>query len=301
MAPIDLNLLRTFTTVYRAGSFTGAARKLGVPRSTVSRAIAALEERVGAQLVHRTTRTMSITAEGTQLFDRIAPSLGGLEAALDELPVRADEPTGVVRVTSMPDLGASVLAEAAVRFTARFPRAQVELQLTPDVLDIARGTTDIALRVVRNRLPDSALIARKVGTLAFQLYASPTYLARRGAPRAPAELAQHDWIGFRGVTAESFGMAAPKGGLGVGGRIACDDMFVIRELVRRGGGVAAIPSFFAAEDLQAGTLVRVLPKLALATSQVYVIHLARRLLPARVTAFRDLVIELLRQRPLTVE
>src|SRR4051812_9719037 len=90
MAPIDLNLLRVFATVYQAGSFTAAAKKLGVPRSTVSRAIAALEDRVGDELIHRTTRTMSMSAEGKLLFDRIAPSLTGLEAALGDLPARAD-------------------------------------------------------------------------------------------------------------------------------------------------------------------------------------------------------------------
>jgi len=296
MAPIDLNLLRVFSTVYQAGSFTAAARKLGVPRSTVSRAIAALEDHVGDELVHRTTRSMSISDEGKLLFDRIAPSLGGLEAALADLPTRPDdEPTGIVRVTSTPDIGASILAEAAVRFTARYPRAGVELMMTAALLDLRDGC-DLALRVAQARLPDSGLIARKVGAVAFHLFASPTYLARRGGPRSPAELAEHDWIGFAGAVPRAFETAMSK--RGAGGRIACDDMFLIRELARQGGGIAGMPSFLADADLRAGTLVRVIPKFTLTSGTVYLVHAARRHLPSRLTAFRDLILEILRQRPL---
>lgn len=294
MAPIDLNLLRVFATVYRAGSFTAAARELGVPRSTVSRAIAALEDRLGDELVHRTTRTMSISDEGKALFDRVAPSLGGLEAALDDLPVRAgEEPSGTVRVTSTPDLGASLLAEAAVRFTARFPRAQVELMMTPAMLDLVRDC-DLALRVVRVRLPDSRLVARRVGAVVFHWFASPTYLARRGAPRAPGE-AGHEWIGLRDANSA----AVPR--QAIEGRLACNDIFLVRELGRQGGGIAGLPSYFAEHDLRAGTLVRVLPKATLLRASLYLVHAARRHLPPRLTAFRDLVIEILRQRPLSTD
>jgi DNA-binding transcriptional LysR family regulator len=300
MAPIDLNLLRVFAIVYQAGSFTAAARKLGVPRSTVSRAIAALEDRVGDELIHRTTRTMSISAEGKLLFDRIAPSLTGLEAALGDLPGRAGaELTGTVRATSTPDIGATVLAEAAVRFTARFPGTQVDLRLTGEVLDLARGDCDVALRIARSRMPDSRLIARKVGTLVFHLFAAPTYLARRGAPRSPTELADHDWIDFLGIAPEKVGVAARKRGLTApGGRIMCDDIFTLRELIRRGGGIAGMPSFLADDDLQAGTLMRVLPKFTLMAAPVYLVHAVRTHQPPRVTAFCALVLELLRQRPL---
>jgi DNA-binding transcriptional LysR family regulator len=295
MAPIDLNLLRVFATVYRAGSFTAAATELGVPRSTVSRAIAALEDRIGDELVHRTTRTMSISDEGKALFDRIAPSLGGLEAALDDLPVRAgDEPSGTVRVTSTPDIGASLLAEAAVRFTARFPRAQVELMMTPAVLDLVRDC-DLALRVVRSRLPDSRLVARKVGAVVFHWFASPTYLARRGPPRSPGE-AGHEWIALRGMIFDVNSAVDPR--QTTEGRLLCNDIFLVRELGRRGGGIAGLPSYFAEDDLRAGTLIRVLPKATLLRASLYLVHAARRHLPPRLTAFRDLLIEILRQRPL---
>jgi DNA-binding transcriptional LysR family regulator len=295
MAPIDLNLLRVFSRVYRAGSFTAAASQLGVPRSTISRAIAALEDRLGDELVHRTTRTMSISQEGKALFDRIAPLLAGLEAALDDLPAgEADEPSGTVRVTSTPDIAATVLAEAAVRYAARFPRTQVDLIVTPAVVDLVRDC-DLALRVATVRLPDSRLVARKVGAVAFQWFASPTYLARRGTPKVAADVADHAWIGLRGVPPKP---TARERSQAAGARILCNDVFLVRELVRQGGGIGGMPSFFADDDLRAGTLVRVLPKVTLTRASIYLVHAARRHLPARLTAFRDLVLELLRQRPL---
>lgn len=298
MAPIDLNLLRTFATVYEAGSFSAAAKRLGVPRSTVSRAITALEAHVGEPLVHRTTRTMAISEAGVQLFDRIAPAIGGLATALADLPRPVDdEPRGLVRVTATADLAAAVLAEAAVRFTARYPQTQVELRLTASVVDLVRDGVDLALRIVKRRLPDSALIARRVGALVFQLFAAPSYLARHGTPRATAELAAHDWIGFHGV-APTFVAPLRQRGFVPGGRIVCDDMFIVRELLRRGGGIGGMPSFLADDDLASGALVRVLPRFTMTSAAVYLVHAARRPLPTRVTAFRDLVGELLRQRPL---
>src|SRR4051812_45112609 len=103
MAPIDLNLLRAFTALYETGSFTGAAKRLGVPRSTISRAIASLEGQLGEELVHRTTRTVSISTEGKELFDRIAPSLTSLDTALADRPEHQDEPTGLLRITATQD------------------------------------------------------------------------------------------------------------------------------------------------------------------------------------------------------
>lgn len=295
MAPIDLNLLRTFVALYEAGSFTRAAARLGVPRSTVSRALAALEDQLGEALVHRTTRTMAITPEGQALYDRISPELAALTAALADRPERRDEPTGALRLTSTPDLAAAVLAEAAVRFTTRYPRTSIELVLTPDVVDLVRDGFDFALRIVRTRMPDSSLVAQRAGALEFRAFAAPGYLARRGAPRTARELADHDWVGFKGVMPVAPG--ARRARL-VDGRLICDDIFVLRELVRLGGGIGALPTFLADADLQAGTLAPVLPKLALTRAAIYLVSPARKHVASRVTAFRALLFELLRQRPL---
>lgn len=299
MAPIDLNLLRAFATVHDGGSFAAAAKELGVPRSTVSRAIAALEEEVGEPLFHRTTRSMQVTRAGTTLYDRIAPSLLHLGGALDDLGSRTEEPTGTVTVTSTVDIGMAVFAEAASRFTVRWPRVKVDALLTPKLVDFDRDGIDLSLRIFTSKLPDSRLVARKVGTVDFHLFASPAYLARRGAPRSPAEFPAHDWVGFRAPAIAGLAKSLVENNIGSNARILCDDMFFLREAVRRGAGIAPIPAFVAEEDRKAGTLVRVLPRWTLSTGTVYLVHRPPKMLPSRVVAFRDLVVDVLRQRPLS--
>ena len=294
-ASVDLNLLRVFGALYETGSFSGAAARLGVPRSTVSRAIAALEDALGEQLVHRTTRTVTITEDGKELYDRVAPSLAALGAALADRPEHRDEPAGLLKVTATPDIASILLAEAAVRFTARYPATQVQILATTRLLDLVRDGVDLAFRIANPRQTSSTLITQRVGTFTWQLFAAPTYLARRGMPRTQADLVDHEWIGFKDIQRAPYLVPRELGE----GRIVTDDVFVSRELVRRGGGVGGLPAFLAAEDLQAGTLVAVLPKLTLVRAQVNLVQPSRKHVASRVTAFKQLVAELLRQRPLT--
>lgn len=300
MAPIDLNLLRAFALVHETGSFSSAADALRVPRSTVSRAIATLEEQLGADLFHRTTRKVAITDEGRALFDRIAPSLAVLDRAVADLPQAKEEVAGVVRLTSTADLGAAVLAEASARFVARYPKASVDVVLTPEVVDLGADGFDFALRVSqKGKLPSSPMVATKVGTLRFQLYASPTYLARRGVPRTRDELMAKDWVSFRTVTRQRLGQATFAALARATPRITADDMFFLRELVRAGAGVGMLPAFFADADVASGVLSRVLPSFTLENGTVFLVAPARKHVPARAAAFRALLLELLRQRPLT--
>ena len=187
---MDLNRLTVFEAVARTSSFTGAARELSIPKSSVSRAVAGLEEELGVQLLLRTTRKVSLNAAGTALYDRITPLLRQLGSALGDIPEREEQPSGTLRVTAPVDLGVLFLAEAVARYTARYPAVTVELQLTGRVVDLVAERFDVALRVGQ-RLADSTLVARKVAAIAFRAYASPIYLARRGTPRTDAELAGH--------------------------------------------------------------------------------------------------------------
>lgn len=299
MATIDLNLVRAFVTVHDAGSFSGAASRLGVPRSTVSRAVSALEDTLGVLLFHRTTRKVATTAAGLALFDRVAPSLAALDASFSDLPDREEVPSGTLRVTTTVDLGTVVLAEAVTRYTARYPDTQVEIHLSSTMVDLVRDGFDLALRISAGPLRDSSLIARKVGVVTFQVYASPTYLARRGTPRSPADLREHDWVTFRGAAALQLSMAKSKSVVAARTRVTCDDMFFAREVLRTGGGIGALPSFIADGDLAGGLLTRVLPRWSAPTGTVHLVHPSRRHVPPKVTAFRDLLFEMLRQRPLS--
>jgi DNA-binding transcriptional LysR family regulator len=298
LAPIDLNLVRTFVAVYEACSFSAGADRLGVPRSTASRAIAALEARLGLELFRRTTRRVAPTEEGVRLFDRVAPTLGTLEASLADVPEREDAPTGTLRITAIPDLASAVLVEAIARFAARWPDVDIDLLLTSAIVDLAREGVDLALRVQITAPRGGALLSRKVGAVEVQLYAAPTYLARSGTPRQLPELARHDAIAFRGAAplrpTKTLARQLPARR-----RIVCDDMRFAQQLVRSGAGIGALPSFLVQEDLVSGALVRVMPRFTLGAASVHLVRPARKHVPRRVTLFRDLVIELLRQRPLT--
>ncbi len=287
-APVDLNLIRAFTGVHEAGSFSAAAERLGVPRSTVSRAVSALEASTGLLLFHRTTRKVTTTAAGLALFDRVAPALSRIEASLADLPDAAASPSGTLRLTTTVDLGTTVLAEAVARFTARYPETRVEVHLGPAVVDLVQGNFDLALRFAAGRLRDSSLVARKIGAVAFHLFAAPAYLGRRGTPRTLADLKSHETIALGGA----------KDLPTAGARTVCDDKFFAREVVRAGGGIGLLPSYLADADLAAGTLVRVLPRWELRRGAVFLVQPGRKHVPLRVSAFAELLSELFRQRPL---
>jgi len=308
MGTIDLNLVRAFVAVHETGSFSGAATRLEMPRSTVSRAISSLEASLGVRLFHRTTRQVSTTSAGVALYQRLAPSLSTLESSLAELPEREEEPSGTLRVTSTVDLGTTVLAEAVARYTARYRSARVEVYLSNSVVNLVRDGFDLALRISVRRMRDSTMVVRRVGSITLQLYASPSYLVRRGTPRIPGDLLEHDLVSYRGamylqVTGDGelqLRESPPKGRINSEPRVLCDDMFFVREALKSGAGFGAIPSFLGDAEVANGTLVRVMPRWAAHTSRVYLVHAGHKHLPPKLTAFRDIVVELLRQRPLSV-
>lgn len=195
MQTIDLNLIRAFVAVHEAGSFSGAAARLGVPRSTVSRAVASLEGSLGVRLFHRTTRKVSTSTAGLELYERSAAPLGALEASLADLPEREEVPSGTLRVTTIADLGAAVVAEAVARFTARYPSVQVAVYLGSEMVDLVRGGFDLAMRACEQGI--RMRYARCVDLL-DDLHAGLTdgTYARRLRGWAPPELLIIDDVGL---------------------------------------------------------------------------------------------------------
>lgn len=295
---MDLNLLTIFEAVVRTTSFSAAAKELRLPKSSVSRGIARLEADLGAQLLFRTTRKVAPSADGTALYDRVAPLLESVKAALGELPEAGEQPTGELRVTAPVDLGAIVLAEVATRYTARYPGVRLDLNLTNRVVDLVADGFDVALRVA-DRLGDSSLVARKAAPMVTQLFASPIYLARRGTPRSEEDLAGHDWVVF-GRARAKLQLEGPRGRveLSPSGRITCDDILFVRDALRAGAGIGLLPAFIAEADVTAGTLVRILPRHERRVGHLWIVTPATRHMPRKVTAFRDLVLEVLKVRPL---
>jgi DNA-binding transcriptional LysR family regulator len=295
---MDLNALRVFVAVAEAASFSAAAQRLGLPKWSVSRRVASLEAAMGVPLLHRTTRHVALSPAGAALRERIAPLLSSLEQAVSALPEQSGEPAGELRLTAPIDLGTTVLADAVTRFTARYPAVRVDIHLTSRVLDLAVEGFDIALRTGLARMKDSSLVIRAASPIVAQLFASPAYLARQGTPLSPGDLAEHEWVVFRGLP--SIRLASPGGTARFEphGRIRSDDIFLVREALRAGAGIGLLPTFLAEKDVAATQLVRVLPRYHTPAGYVYIVRPATREVPRRVKAFSDFLLAYLKAHPL---
>jgi DNA-binding transcriptional LysR family regulator len=297
MAPIDLNLLRVFVAVFETGSFTTAAARLGHPRSTSSRAIAALEEALSLTLFQRTTRAVRPTPEAQALYERVKASVGALDEALADLPGREDAPSGRVRITATPVIASFVLAETIAAFTGRHPQVEVEVILGARVADLVREGIDLALRVVTGRRTDSTY-GQKVGTMSVALFASPRHLAAAGTPHSLDELERHPWIAFPAALAMLARAKDRRALPNLRARVLCDDMTFARSAAVAHAGVVVLPTFAAEAELAAGTLVRVLPRWEARAGSVYLLQPRRKNLPARLSLFKQALLEQLRRRPL---
>ncbi|MCE9666837.1 LysR family transcriptional regulator [Myxococcus stipitatus] len=295
---MDLNQLALFVAVAEGRGFSSAAKKLGLPKSSVSRGIARLEASMGVQLLNRTTRTVALSTAGAALYERVSPMLAALRKSVGELPELEDAPSGELRITAVVDWGTSVLADVITRFTARYPAVSVDLHLDNRVVDLVAEGFDAALRLSVTPLKDSSLRARRLGPLALRLYAAPSYLARKGMPRHPRELEDHAWVAFRsGLPLRLVGagetVLPPRRGA-----IQCDDMLFMREALRLGGGIGYLPTMLAEPDVAEGRLVNVLPKWSTPLGSAWFVSTAERHMPRKVAAFRDFLVETLKQRPL---
>jgi DNA-binding transcriptional LysR family regulator len=298
MGTTDLSLLTLFVAVAETSNFSRAAERVGMPKSSVSRGVARLEAILGQQLFYRTTRRVTLTTAGKVLYERAASHLVALRQAMGTLSEQPEPLSGTLRVTAPNDLGIGFLADLVARFCARYPEIRVEVGLTIRSVDLVGEGFDVALRVA-GRLRDSTLVIRKVSRVEGQLFASPGYLERWGTPRELSELADHATVRHREVDREirrrdRMGLS-PKG---LRPRILADDYLFVRDVVRADGGIGLLPSFLAWDDLAAGTLVRVLPEFWVPQGTLYLVHPAARIVPRKVVAFRDFVLERLATRPL---
>lgn len=296
---MELDHIAVFVRVVESGSFTRAARDLGVPTSTVSRTIARLEDALGTRLLQRTTRTLALTPEGAAFHAEVAPALAILRDAAAALSGGGDEPRGVLRLTAPNDLGDPLVGDICARFVARYPEVRVEVELTSRTVDIVAEGFDVALRAGPMR--DSSLVARKISELGSVLVASPAYLERRGVATTPAELAAHDCVLFRerGGHAEwrLVSSTGEEATVSVTGRITGDDFSFVGAAVRAGAGISFMPLLVCRDEIASGRLVRVLPdwervlgKDASAVA-LHLVHASSKHLPRKVAAFRDFLLE----------
>lgn len=287
-ASIDLNQVRVFVRVVEAGSFTAAAAALRLPKSSVSRRVAALEDALGTRLLQRTTRRLSLTDAGRRYFQLARQALAGLEEAAAELSDLRHEPRGTVRVTSA-DFGEGPFAAVITAFTERHPLIHVDLTITGRRVNLIEEGFDLAIRA--GFLEDSTLVARRVMQSELKLFASPAYLARHGTPRRFADLTQHQCLLYRtagGIL--PWRLTGPRGRetVRVSGPITTDDMGFLGRLVVAGAGIGMLPDTTLADaQVASGALVPLLPAYVMKGGAIYVLSPPLRHIPTRVALLRE--------------
>lgn len=286
---MDLNDIVVFTKVVETKSFTGAAEALGLPKSTVSRKLAQLEERLGVRLVQRTTRKLALTDIGEAYYERCSRIVADVAAAEQLVTDMQSTPRGRLRVTASVDFSTRFLGEIIAEFLAQHPEINVELEATDRVVDLIEDGFDLAVRF--GQMPESTLIARKLCSLHLILCASPAYLARRGTPKHVEELDEHDHVLFT-PSSHNQTWTLVNGSdqtyeFGRPARLATNNYGAVVDVARAGGGIAAISEFMVTEEIKSGALVRVLPEWQTRPTDVHAVYPARQNVPPRLALFLE--------------
>ena len=287
IAPNDLLL---YARVVDERSFSRAAERLGLPKSTVSRRVSALEGQLGERLLLRTTRKLTVTDFGLAVLEHarhVAEDVAAAEALAQNLQI---EPSGRLRVTMPSDLANVVLAPFLAEFALAYPAITLEIDLSARFVDLIGENFDLAIRMGDLR-DDASLAARKVALFSVGLYAAPSYLARRGTPSEPEALTEHDalcvlardgaampWILTR---SEERWEGIPLG------RATANSPELLMRMALGGAGITVVNDHFASHYLQSGELVQVLPDWRLPAVSAWAVFPGRRLMPARTRVFLD--------------
>ncbi len=282
---LNTDHLRLFLTVLAAGSFTRAADLAGSDKAHVSRVIARLEDQLGTRLVNRSTRSLSPTDAGRELAGRARAILDALSETEEALKGRADRPRGRLRITCGYEFGLLVVNGWVRSFLDAWAEVSVEVDFTNRVADIVHEGFDLAIRL--GPLPDSDLVARKLGEVSYGFYAEPSFLAARGTPSHPAELTAEGFIGFTGspATVVRGGETCP---LPSQPRYLGNTNMAVRDMAVAGLGAALLPDFQAAPFVSAGQLAPVLPGWSRPRVEVHAVMPSARLLSATVRTFVEL-------------
>ena len=287
---MDLDDIAVFVKVVQAGSFSKAARLLGMPNTTVSAKVARLEKRLGVTLIQRTTRKLHITPAGQAYFARCVRGLDEIETAEAEISSASAEPRGLLRITVTGDVAHSLLPPIAAEYVRTHPRLKIEVIVANRIVDLVGEGIDLAIRAAE--LKDSTLVARRFLSFTVDLWASPRYLAQRGTPRTPAALDGHDCLVFSRLAKHQLRLSdgRQQAALPSNGRISVDDMETLRAFVLQGAGIGTLPDFLCHAHARHGTLVRVLPKWTCTNGALSFVYPSQPFVPAKVRAFIDLAL-----------
>lgn len=280
---MDLNELVVFVRVVQAGSIRGAAELLGMPKSTVSRKLIELEERLEARLLQRTTRKLGLTDIGRIYYDHGLRIVAEVENAEQAVRSQRENPRGLLRVTAPLNFG--LIAPFISDYLARYPEVRLELSANARVVDLIEERFDVGIRA--GRLEDSSLIAKTLGVIERLLVAAPAYLNRRGRPRSPADLKKHDCLLFGSSATMTLKREASTEELSPTARLLVTDMDVLQVAVEKGLGIGIVPAFLCEKALRARRLERVLPGWSVPSTPIHIVYPSTRHLSPTVRSFID--------------
>ena len=291
---VEPNDLLLFARIVEAGSFSLAAQRVDLPKSTVSRRIALLEAQLGERLLQRTTRKLMLTEFGASLLEHARKVVEEVEAAGALVEHRQLAPSGKLRISMPADFANLGLTFMIAGFIERYPAIQLELDLSPRRVDLIGENFDIAIRM--GDLPDdSSLHARRVALERIALYASPAYIARRGMPEHPDQLHAHDLLCLSNRNGGALAWQLTRGKTvwqrDLPARLAANSPDLLARIACAGAGIAASSDLFARAGVEKGELVRVLPEWSLPLVTGWAVFPGRRLMPAKTRAFLDMMEE----------
>jgi len=289
---MDLNAMALFAKVVEQRSFTGAAKRLGVPISTVSRKVSQLEKSLGVRLLERSTRSQRLTELGRAYYEHCRRGLEAFETGALMLDERQREVSGVLRLTVAPSLADTLAVPLASAFQALYPKAAIRIWVTDRKLDLVEDEIDLALRV--GDLADSSLTARELLVYRHLLVASPEYLQTAGAPKRPKDLREHRLIAFgtghRKIVWKLTRLQRTEK-IDVNGTLVVNDYAGIRRAVETHGGIAEFPAPLCGEAIEDGTMVEVLPGWRFAPTKLSAVYASRRNVPRLVRLFKDFCVD----------
>ncbi|WP_432822172.1 LysR family transcriptional regulator [Trichloromonas sp.] len=295
---LNLNDMAVFTKVVEAGSFTGAARLLGLPKSTVSRKVAQLEEELGVRLLERTTRALKLTEIGATYFENCLRIVSEAEEANLSVARMRATPRGRLRITAPTEFGSLYLGEVVAEYLRRYPQVQIEVELGNRVVDLIEEGFDLALRA--GVLPDSSLMARKLASESVFICASPAYLAAKGKPQTPDDLSGHEMILSPASPRSHLKLLSEQGemtSVAIRGNLRVNSLAMARDAAVAGQGLVALPEMICWEDLQKGRLLIALEGWAPPGSGIHAVYPSPRHLSAKVKSFIDFLQEKLTPPP----
>lgn len=285
---LDLNAVRIFVQVVDAGGFSAAGRVLGLPKSTVSRKISVLEDELGVRLLKRSTRSLTLTEQGSSFYQRCRLIIDQANEAESELHDSLAAPRGLLRVSMPVEESYGVLGPVVADYMRKYPDVELQVQLTNEFVDLVGGECDVAVRA--GTLPDSSLVAVKLLDERLKAYASQAYVKQFGLPEDVSQLAERNCYVY-GEHASKIQHTLINGHrrekVHLSGQMAANSLGFIKQVILHGDGIGFVPQHLCMQEIASGVLVEVLPGWQYPDSAIYAVYPHRKLLPPKVRSFVD--------------